>query len=64
MCSLVSVFTLLYFILENMSTIWEHFVFVGIFDIYDVVYNWSISLLPPIALDNLFEIKRGFTKKL
>ena len=25
-----------------------------IFDTCDVVYNWSISLLPPIVLNNLF----------
>ena len=24
--------------------------------IFDVVYNWSISLLPPILLDNLFDL--------
>ena len=34
---------------------WENFVFLVIFDTCDVVYNWSISLLPPIVLDNLFE---------
>ena len=33
---------------------WEHFVFLVIFDTCDVVYNCSISLLPPIVLDNLF----------
>ena len=33
---------------------WENFVLV-IFDTCDVVYNWSISLLPPIVLDNLFD---------
>ena len=32
----------------------ENFVFLVIFDTYDVVYNWLISLLPPIVLDNLF----------
>ena len=32
----------------------ENFVFLVIFDTYDVVYNWVISLLPPIVLDNLF----------
>ena len=47
MCSLFSVFPLFYLILENMSTN-------VIFDSCDVVYNWSISLLPPIVLDNLF----------
>ena len=28
--------------------------FLVIFDTCDVVYNWFISLLPPIVLDNLF----------
>ena len=32
---------------------WENLVFLVIFDTYDVVYNWSISLLPPILPDNL-----------
>ena len=31
-----------------------NFVFLVIFDTCDVMYNWSISLLPPIVLDNLF----------
>ncbi len=31
---------------------WENSVFLVIFDTCDVVYNWYISLLPPI--DNLF----------
>ena len=31
----------------------ENFVFLVIFDTNDVVYNWLISLLPPIVLDNL-----------
>ena len=30
-------------------------VFLVIFDTCDVMYNWSISLLPPIVLDNLFD---------
>ena len=34
----------------------ENLVFLVIFDTYDVVYNLSISLLPPIELDNLFAI--------
>ena len=34
--------------------IWENFVFFVIFDTCDVVYNLSISPLPPIVLDNLF----------
>ena len=32
----------------------QKLVFLVIFDTCDVVYNWSISLLPPIVLDNLF----------
>ena len=32
----------------------EYFVFLIILDTCDVVYNWLISLLPPIVLDNLF----------
>jgi len=35
---------------------WENFVFLVIFDTFDVIYNWSISLLPPSVLDNLFHI--------
>ena len=59
MCSLFSVFTLFYLILEIMSNnvrikMSLNFVFLVIFDTCDVVYNWSISLLPPIVLDNLF----------
>ena len=34
----------------------EHVVFLVIFDTYDVMYNWSISLLPPIVLHNLFNL--------
>ena len=30
--------------------------FLVIFDTFDVVYNWSISLLPPSVLDNLFDL--------
>ena len=32
----------------------ENVVFLGIFDTCDVMYNLSISQLPPIVLDNLF----------
>ena len=47
MCSLFSVF--------KMSTNGRKFRFsCYIFDTCDVVYNWSISPLPPIVLDNLF----------
>jgi len=37
-----------------MSTYEENFVFLVIFETCDVVYNYSISLLPPIVLENLF----------
>ena len=33
---------------------WENSISFVIFDTYDVIFNWSISLLPPIVLDNLF----------
>ena len=33
---------------------WKNFVIFVIFDTYDVVCNWFITLLPPIVLDNLF----------
>ena len=32
----------------------ENIVFLLIFGTCDVVYNWSISLLPPIVLEYLF----------
>ena len=35
---------------------WENFILLAIFDTCDVVYNLSISLLPPIVLDNLFGV--------
>ena len=54
MRSLFTVFTLIYLILEYMSLMGENCVFHVIFDTCCVVYNWSISLLPPIVLDNLF----------
>ena len=38
---------------------WNIFVFLLIFYTYDVVYNWSISLLAPIVLNNLY----GLTMK-
>ena len=34
----------------------ENVFFLVIFDTCDVMYNWSISLLPPIVLDNLFDL--------
>ena len=34
----------------------KNFVFLVIFDTCDVVYNRSISLLPLIVLDNLFDL--------
>ena len=40
--------------MENMSTDVRKFRFpCYIFDTCDVVYNWFISLLPPIVIDNL-----------
>ena len=34
----------------------DNFVFLVVFDTCDVVYNWFISLLPPIVLKNLFSL--------
>ena len=34
----------------------ENVVFLVIFDTCDVVYNWSIYLLPPIVLISLFAV--------
>ena len=51
------VFKLFYLILENMSTN-------VIFDSCDVVYNWSISLLPPIVLDNIFDSTKFHTQNI
>ncbi len=61
MCSLFSV---LHFFINlgkhvNTQLMLENFVFLVIFDTCDVVYNWSISLLPPIVLDNLFELHKN-----
>ena len=38
----------------------ENVVLLVIFDTCDVMYNWFISMLPPIVLDNLFEIYNNF----
>ena len=35
------------------------FFFLVVFDTCDVLYNWSISLLPTIVLENLFEFEHG-----
>ena len=51
LCSLFSVFTLFYLMLENMSTKnRDDVVFLVIFDTCDVVNNWSISLMLPPKL--------------
>ena len=55
MCSFFSVFTLIYLILENLSTNVRKYCFPCYVDTCDVVYNLFIYLLPPIVLDNLFE---------
>ena len=39
--------------MENLSTNERKYRFLVIFDTCDVVYNWFISVLPPIVLDNL-----------
>ena len=43
---------------------WENFVFLVIFDTCDVVYNWSISLLSPNVLDNLFGLYKNYLQTL
>ena len=49
--SLLSVFTLFYLILRKTCELMgENVVFLVKFDTCDVMYNWSISLLPPIRL--------------
>ena len=40
---------------KTCQLMWEIFIFLVIFDTCDVVYNGSISLLPPVVLDNLFD---------
>ena len=40
---------------------WEIFFSLFIFDTCDVLYDWSISLLPPIVLDNLFDCDKDWT---
>ena len=55
MRSLFYVFKLFYLILENMSTNVKKIVFLVIFNNYDVVYNWSISLMSSIVSDNLVD---------
>ena len=42
--------------MKTCQLMWENFVFLVIFDTCDVVYNWSISMLPPIVIYNLFAI--------
>jgi len=55
LCSVFSVFTLFLFNLGKHVNKYEKFRFPRyIWHNCDVVYNWFISLLPPIVLDNLF----------
>ena len=54
LCFFIFCFYTFYLILEKCQQIWENLVFLVIFDTCVVLYNWSISLLPPIVLDNLF----------
>ena len=61
LCSLFSVFTLFYLILETCQLMGENVVFLVIFDTCDVMYNWSISQLTPIVLDNLFDVGLPFS---
>ena len=54
LCYLFFVLTLFYYSWKTCLLIGENVVFFVIFDTCDVMHNWSISLLPPIVLDNLF----------
>ena len=50
-------FLFLHFFILSWKTcqlLWENLVFLFIFDTCDVMFDWSISLLPPIVLDNIF----------
>ena len=55
-CVIYFVFTHFKFILKTCQIMWENFVFFDILDACYVVNNWSISLLPPSVLDNLFGV--------
>ena len=55
-------YTFLFNLGEHVNWYKKNFVLLVIFDTCDVVYNWSISLLPPIVLDNLFGPCRINTK--
>ena len=55
LCVFYFLFYTFYLNLENMLTKVRNFVFLVIFDTCDVMYHFSVSLLPPIVLDNLFE---------
>ena len=51
-------FLIVHFFISSWKTcqlMFENFFFLVVFDTCDVAYNWSISLLPPIVLDNLFD---------
>ena len=52
-----SVFTL-FLNLETSQLFGENAVILVIFGTCDVICNWSISLLPPIVLDNLFNLNQ------
>ena len=47
-------YTSLFILGRPVNKKWENFVFLVLFDTCDVVYDWFVSLLPPIVLDNLF----------
>jgi len=67
-----AILCVLYFLFLNVfilswktcQLMWENLVFLVIFDTCDLVYNWFISLLPPIVFDNLFGLnKDGFLNR-
>ena len=54
MCFIFCLYTVLFDLGKYVTNVRKFRVFLVIFDTCDVVYNWFISLLPPILLDNLY----------
>ena len=46
---------------KTCQLMWENFVFLVLLDTCHVMYNWSFSLLPPIVLENLFDLLKFFS---
>ena len=54
MCFIFCRYTVLFDLGKYVTNVRKFRVFLVIFGTCDVVYNWFISLLPPILLDNLY----------